>query len=549
MTPPENLMTAFASRSTRRPIHYDAVIIGSGVGGSMAAHALVSAGLKVLMIERGVRVRRSPDNWASDAVFELSPYYSMESHYVVRGDERGRTGTLQCVGGPAVFYGAVSYRMRETDFGHCPEIVGDSGARWPFGYDEIEPYYGWAERLLHVAGRGGSDPTEPRRQDPFPRRAPDVQGPARLIWDTASSLGLTPSHLPLAIDFEGPSGNGGGCELCGTCDGYACAISAKRDPGAAILPALERRGLTLVSNTVVVRLLRRGGRVEGVECVDRATGRRQVFQGERYILAAGALGSPHLILASGLQTSSPAREWVGRGLMRHCNGIVFGLFPRRLEGSRAFHKQVGIMDLYGGREGEPRLGCIQSIHPPPPGLVQDRAPGPLGRIAEPMADRSTGLLVIAEDQARRKNGVTLSRSETGQYGMPRAIVTHRYTGRDLEARRVLVRVARGILRRAGASITKSVRLTTFSHAVGTLRMGVDPRTSPLDGTSRFRGVENLWVTDGSFMPRSAAVNPSLTIAANALMAAEHVAGTSILPTGATSRVGRSMPLGVVGGIR
>jgi choline dehydrogenase-like flavoprotein len=542
-------MYSYAPRLSPRTPRYDAVIIGSGVGGSMAAHALVSAGLRVLMIERGPRVRRSPDNWAADAALELSPYYTMDSHYVVRGDDKGRAGTFQCVGGPAVFYGAVSYRMREADFGDCPEIVGDSGARWPYAYDELEPYYGWAEHVLGVAGRTGSDSTEPPRGTPYPFQAPDAQGPARLIWSAASSLGLKPSHLPLAIDFAGSLAAGGACERCGTCDGYVCAVSAKADPAAAVLPALERRGLTLLPDTVVVRLLRRGGRVEGVECLNRATGRRHVVRGDRYILAAGALGSPHLILASGLQTSSPARAWVGRGLMRHCNGIVFGLFPRPLAGSREFHKQVGIMDFYGGRGGEPRLGCIQSIHPPPPGLVRDRAPGPLGLIAEPMADRSTGLLAIAEDEPRRENGVEVSRQESDRYGMPRAVVTHRYTRRDTEARRELIGVARDILKGAGALVTKRVRIKTFSHAVGTLRMGVDPRTSPLDRTSRFRGVENLWVTDGSFMPRSAAVNPSLTIAANALMAAEHVAGASLVRPEAAAHGGRRMTLPMAGADR
>jgi choline dehydrogenase-like flavoprotein len=542
-------MKPIAYRPTRRSVHYDAVIIGSGVGGSMAAHALVSAGLKVLMIERGARVTRSPDNWAPDAALDLSPYYSMESHYKVRGDERGSAGTFQCVGGPAVFYGAVSYRMREADFEDCPEVAGGTGAEWPYRYQDIEPYYSWAERLLRVAGRVESAPTEPWRSGPFPHRAPDAQGPARMMWEAARSIGLSPSHLPLAIDFDGSSPDGSRCTRCGTCDGYACAVSAKSDPGASILPALERRGLTLVSNTVVVRLLRRGGRVQGVECVNRVTGRRQVFRGDRYILAAGALGSPHLILASGLQTSSPSRDWVGRCLMRHCNSIVFGLFPRPLEGSREFHKQIAIMDHYGSRNGDRKLGAIQSIHPPPPGLIRDRAPGFLGWIAEPMADRSTGLLVIAEDESRQDNGIDISRSETDRYGIPRAVVTHRYTDRDVEARRELVRTAKGVLSRAGAMFSKSIRLTTFSHAVGTLRMGVDPRTSPLDHTSRFRGVENLWVTDGSFMPRSAAVNPSLTIAANALMAAEIVAETALVRTSMETRIARPFALPMVGGAR
>ena len=516
-------MNEHPSSDHRASMRYDVVIVGSGMGGSMAAYALVDAGLSVLMIERGPPVLRGPQNWAPAAALELSPYYTMESHYVVRGDDRGRAGTFQCVGGASVFYGGVAYRMREADFGECPEIAAQADARWPYGYGAIEPYYGWAERILGVAGRQGHDPTEPWRSEAYPRRAPDVQGPARLIWNTATELGLRPSYLPLAIDFGQSGEEESACRRCGTCDGYACAVSAKRDPSTAVLPSLVRQGLALVSNTVVVRLLRRGGLIEGVVAVDRATGRRGIFRGDRYVLAAGALGSPHLILSSGLEASSPARDWVGQCLMRHCNKIVFGLFPHRLEGSRAFHKQVGILDFYGGNEGERKLGCIQSIHPPPTGLVREIAPSFLGGVAEPLADRCTGLLVIAEDEPRIENGVSLSRSSTDRYGLPRAIITHRYTWRDVHARRSLAQVATAILKNAGARFTHGIRLTTFSHAVGTLRMGPDPRTSPLHPTSRFRGIDNLWVTDGSFMPRSGGVNPSLTIAANALKAGQHIA--------------------------
>ena len=506
--------------------HFDALIIGSGVGGSMVAYGLVEAGLRVLMLERGPRVQRGPENWAPDAVMELSPYYTMDGNYRVRGDDRSRVGTFQCVGGTAVFYGGVSYRLRVSDFEESPDVSGASGAHWPYGYADLEPYYGVAERLLGVAGREGQDPTDPPRTDPYPQRAPDVQGPAKRIWDAAVSLGLHPAHLPLAIDFGIAAGTSP-CARCGTCDGYACAIQAKRDPGSALLPGLERRGLTVLPNAIVVRLLRRGGRVEGAELVDRDSGRVLRFTADRYVLAAGALGSPHLILASGLHTSSPARGWVGRGLMRHCNGLVYGLFPDGLEGARAFHKQVGIMDLYGGEDGAPPTGTIQSIHAPPPGLLKARAPLFADRVADPLVDHCTGLLSIAEDQPQQQNRIEVSRSRSDRYGVPRATVTHRYTERDLRSRRILTRAARAILTRAGSRFNASVRIKTFSHAVGTLRMGRDPRSSPLDATSRFRGVENLWVTDASFMPRSGAVNPSLTIAANALRAAEHIAGVAV----------------------
>jgi choline dehydrogenase-like flavoprotein len=153
-------------------------------------------------------------------------------------------------------------------------------------------------------------------------------------------------------------------------------------------------------------------------------------------------------------------------------------------------------------------------------------PGVLGGLAEPLANHSTGLLAIAEDESRRENRVEVHPRRTDAYGVATGVITHRYTDRDLTRRRALTRLAARILRAAGASNTFEAKIRTFSHALGTLRMGVDPRTSPLDGSCRFRGIENLWVMDGSFMPRSGGVNPSLTIAANALRAATRLAGAA-----------------------
>ena len=500
------------------------VVIGSGVGGSMAAHALVGAGLDVLMIERGVLVERGEHNWARDAALHLSPYHSMESHYRVRGASRGRKGSFQCVGGPSLFYGGIALRLRTTDFGRRAEIVGATGAAWPISYGDLAPYYRVAERILGVAGRPPRNPADPADATSYPFRAPPPQGPARLIRDAAAGLGLTPSCLPLAIDFEGSRSGENTCVKCGTCDGYVCAVGAKREPATAVLPALVASGLRLVPNTVAVRILRRGRRVVGVASIDRGSGRRTVFTGKRYVLAGGALGSAHLALASGLHGASPAGDWVGRCLMRHCSLITYGAFRRPLAGGDAFHKQIGIFDHYGLRDDDPKFGSLQSIHPPPPGVVADRLPSFMSHWMDPLLHRCTGLLAIAEDEPRRENRVEVSRTRSDRYGIPRATVVHRYTRRDLAARKHLASVAKAVLRAAGAVAVSTVRIHTFSHAVGTLRMGPDPETSPLDEWCRFRGLDNLWVADGSFMPRSAAVNPSLTIAANGLRVAEHIAG-------------------------
>src|SRR5262249_44389372 len=139
---------------------YDAVIVGSGFGGAMAAHYLVRAGLRVAMVERGDWVARSPVNWSQESVGTRTPYYSKETPYrVLAGGERDLMGAFYCVGGPSVFYGGVSLRFRAQDFEPAPEIVAGSGAEWPYRYSELERWYGAAEEIIGVAGELGADPT------------------------------------------------------------------------------------------------------------------------------------------------------------------------------------------------------------------------------------------------------------------------------------------------------------------------------------------------------------------------------------------------------
>jgi choline dehydrogenase-like flavoprotein len=163
-----------------------------------------------------------------------------------------------------------------------------------------------------------------------------------------------------------------------------------------------------------------------------------------------------------------------------------------------------------------KLGTLQQVATPPVGLVMAHLPKVLGWIARPLVPNLTGLLAIAEDQPQRQNGVTVDFEKKDRFGLPQLCITHRYSERDVQARRALLTQGKRILRRAGSLATYVHHIKTFSHAVGTLRMGTDPSNSALDLDCRFRGVDNLYVVDGSFMPTSAGLNPSLTIAANAL---------------------------------
>jgi choline dehydrogenase-like flavoprotein len=502
---------------------YDAIVIGSGFGGAMAAHTLVHAGWRVLLLERGGWVERGEHNWAETAVGPLTPHYSTESPYEVVGRNGSTTlGAFHCVGGPSVFYGGVSLRLRAQDFQPDPEVAGPSGAEWPIGYADLEPYYAEAERLLDVSGAQGVDPTEPPRTGPYPHPPGDLAPISRRIEAAARGLGLHPFRLPLAITRTARGGRGP-CRACGTCDGFACAVGAKNDLAVAVIRPLLGRGLRLVTDAAVCRLHVRGTRVTGVEAVNRNTGRRTVFRGRQIVLAAGALASPHLLLASGLQRLNPGGQVIGRYLMRHYNEIVFGIFPQPPSRGGAFHKQLGIHDLYFGhpsvRHPRGKLGALQQLATPPIAMVWAELPWLVAATVAPMVKYLTGLLVMAEDQPCYTNRVLLDESRRDRYGLPRLVLNHRHTDRDRAAGTALAKIARAIFRRAGALGCYRHQIGTYSHAVGTVRMGTDPWSSALDGECRFRGVENLSVIDGSVLPTSGAVNPSLTIAAIALRAA------------------------------
>ena len=507
---------------------YDAIIIGSGFGGAMAAHRLVEAGWRVLLLERGAWVPRGDFNWNPKATLELTEHYSYESAYRgVSGSCGTDVASVFCVGGPSVYYGGVSFRFREADFAPGPEIVGASGARWPYDYAELEPYYARAEQMLGVSGSDDDDPTRPPRSGPFPQPPAPLARVSERFAQSARDLGLSPFPLPLAINFS--AGNGRKpCEACRTCDTYACAIEAKNDIAVSILAPLVPRGLEIVTGVAVTGLAASNGRVTEVRGWNRAESRPVSFQGRHVVLAAGALASPHILLASGLDGVNPAGYAVGRYLIRHCSAMIFGFCSFRPDPDRVNHKQLAVLDYYYGdrssrRHRQQRIGSIQQISTPPDALMKAHMSSfwekvPLSGFVQHL----TAALVMAEDEPIDTNRVTIDRGDVDGVGLPRLCISHRYTASDEWRRRMIIRRAKRILRRVGAWSFYTHMVRTFSHVAGTVRMGVDPATSPLDGYCRYRGIENLLVVDGSALPTGGAVNPSLTIAAVALRAADHL---------------------------
>ncbi len=504
---------------------FDAVIIGSGFGGSMIAHKLSKAGWKIIMIERGEKVKRGPQNWSSTGSVDLTPNYDKSLPYkVLKGGNKKEMGVYTALGGPSVFYGGVSFRFREADFNPPEEIVGKSGAAWPIGYKDLEQYYGEAEQLLQVAGEEGIDPTEPHRSFSFPQRPTEYADISLKLKNAATALGLNPFHLPLAINFQDTSRNI--CKLCTTCDTFACAISAKNDLETMLISKQAKNQFDLLTNTIAYKINAEKGRVKEILCIDKVSEEKINVKGKICILSAGALASPHILLNSGLDSYNPAGFLIGRYLMRHANAIIFGIYPGIADKEQRFHKELAIMDYYFGHKNIKyplhKIGSLQQVSTPPSGLVTHEAPRFFGKIAGKAVKLLTGLLAIAEDQPQYKNHIGIDWQKPSNYDMAIPVISHEYSKRDMAALKILISRAKKIMKKSGALLNYVHHIRTFSHSCGTIRMGNNPSTAPLDKYCNFRGIENLYVVDASFMPSSAAVNPSLTISANALRVGDYL---------------------------
>lgn len=486
---------------------YEAIVIGSGLGGGAAAFALGRAGFRTLLLERGGWVKRDAQDWSPRGIL-IDQRYRSRSPVEVEG-EGGRRSVYpnEAVGGMSVFYGGASLRLREKDF-----------SNWPIDYTAMEPYYTSAEDLLEVHGQAGADPHEPPRSGAYRFGGIELTPPAKRIYEAAKALGHRPFKIPLALNFtnrDRPE-----CIRCSTCDGFPCRIEAKNDVALTLLAKAQAFDLTVMPGIIVLRLETRNGRVVRVRCLDGASGRTVDFSAKIVILSAGALHSPAILLRSGLERLDNHRL-VGRFLMRHCNAVVTGLFPFRTNPDRTFHKQLCFTDFYEDLRGRlgTAVGTIQDIYTPAPEVLKHYAPFGYRHLTAIMARYLQNLLCIAEDEPQYENRVHLT-TRRDEYGIAVSGVVHRYSDRDRLRREYLTDRARGILKQAGGLYHRIYNVDTFSHAVGSLRFGNRARDSVLDASCRFRGIDNLFVLDGSFMPTSGGVNPSLTIAANALRVAD-----------------------------
>jgi len=508
---------------------YDYIIIGSGFGGSMAAYSLVLRGFSVLMVERGKRPVRDDSCWDEVKLHLENPMYRGKTPIYV-DQKKGKFEEIwpdDTVGGMSTLYGAVSFRMREDDFKGAPmsgSSERDASCAWPYSYKKLAPYYKTAEKILGIAGIRGTDITETPVKGEFPQTPnTSLSRPSDKLWKASEKLGLHPFFLPMAINFDGKHGKEK-CILCSTCDHYLCKIEAKNDLSVIIIPMLEEKGMHLLPETRALKINTTKNKAVSVDLINQATGEKFTVKGDNIISAGGALASPHLLLSSDIDTLTGNKN-IGRHLMRHINGVVAGIFPTVSNPEQVLQKQIGIPDFYYGdpeskRQPEGTWGMIQDVSSIGKGVIKANSPFGLKNAAAIVSDYLINLLCIAEDMPRFENRVYADAGKPDIFGAPSLMVHHRYCERDIMARAALYTEAKKILRKAGALFFYSMPIETFSHALGTCRMGKKPETSVVDENCRVHGMENLYVIDGSVMPSGGSVNPSLTIAALALKAAD-----------------------------
>jgi choline dehydrogenase-like flavoprotein len=505
--------------------HYDVIIIGTGAGGGTLAYALAPTGKRILLLERGDYVKRDKENWDSHYVVLEGKYHTTEPWYDPEGKEF-HPATHYYVGGNTKFYGAALLRMREQDFGELRHYDGISPA-WPIRYEDLEPYYTKAEYLYQVHGERGVDPTEPPASAPY--RFPPVSHEPRMqqLADDLRRIGHQPFHLPIGVMLNEQEPHKSRCIRCNTCDTFPCLVNAKADAQVVCVdPALEHPNVTLLTHAYVARLETSPSGREVTRVHVERNGERETYSADVVIVSCGAVNSAALLLRSanerhpnGLANRS---DVVGRHYMSHVNSMFLAI--SRHPNPTKFQKTIALNDFYfGSDDWDYPMGHISFVGKTDANWLAAGAPRIVpGMTLDLMARHSLDFWMTSEDLPDPNNRVTVDREGR---------ITLSYQVNNLEGHRRLQAKLKGMLTEIGCEdhllpmnvyIGRRLPVANVAHQNGTIRFGNDPATSALDTDCKAHDLDNLYVVDASFFCSSSAVNPSLTIIANALRVGDHL---------------------------
>ncbi|SPM28045.1 Choline dehydrogenase or related flavoprotein, partial [Mycobacterium terramassiliense] len=536
-----------SARDAERVV-WDVIVVGTGMGGGMLGYSLARSGRRVLFVEKGRSTLPGTPGTIRAAMPELAEPLaarSAKTYYDVLARAGRSTDEIEDIsgrfpkrfvpyigsgtGGSSALYGMVCERFFAQDFTPRQNFrdPGESTVpeTWPITYDQLSPWYAEAEKLLGV--RGAPDPLRPEAAHVKLPPAPPFSTDNQPLVNHLAQRGLHPYHLPMACDYT---------DGCPTCQAHLCPHSCKNDAARnGVQPAVAEHGAHLLDECRVVRLEADRAQVQRVIAQHHSD--MLALKAKVVVLAAGALVTPILLLNSrsgdwprGLANGS---DHVGRNLMRHLMDWV-EVWTEPGCKITAENKEIGLNDFYFW-EGQ-KYGTLQSagamanlasmdMFTNQPGW-QSKVLRMMSPAVRPIYDHFfNGGLVLApmmEDLPYLDNRV-LPSDRPGADDRQRLRLRYRLHPNEIDRRAVFIRQIKEVLKPFRTlTLRTGANNSTLGHVCGTCRFGSDPTNSVLDPQNRAHEVDNLYVVDASFFPSSAGLNPSLTVAANALRVAEHV---------------------------
>ena len=535
--------------------HVNAIIVGAGAGGGIVAKELTTAGLSVVLFERGKWYKYDDvynDDLASQRSFPLYCGYGPDNqHYrrVVRDENGGWRIVLPntwdygnnaaCVGGGTLSYGAMGWRFMPEDFHLKSKFGAIPGANlddWPITYNELEPFYEKAEYEIGVSGDDTNMHPKPPRKNKFPMPGFAYNKEATVLESAAHRLGLNPFPIPMlrnSVTYNGRPA----CYRFRTCVGFACPVDAKAGSQNTVLPIALKTGLCelRVECKVFEIITNDKGKACGVKYFDE-NDKLQTQMSDMVVVSASATETARLLLNSksklfpnGLGNNS---DMVGRNLQDHAYTGAVGLFKDEVYDDVGPGACIAINNYNHTQPGMTGGVLCNEFIRLPYSFIGTRPPGSKSwgiehkNFQREYFKKHIVVVGPVQELPRLENRVIIDPVVKDGWGIPTLRMIRERHGQDLKTADFLSSKAVEWLKEAGALSTFDLKPGRFGsasqHQAGTCRMGNNPKTSVTNKAGQLHEVDNVFIADGSLLVNNGGFNPALTIMAVAFWASDNI---------------------------